>query len=212
MKKILLLLFSLSIALLAFEQKQEGVGWLDIFSYNENSNKPRILIIGDSIVRQYAGKLKDGIKNVATLTRFSTSKSICSPYYIDQLSIAMTQQYKIILINNGLHDFHSTNTEYEKCYSKAIEFLKTKNPEAKIILMTTTGVHKIPKREKIVIERNKTLYNLAKKYQLPVIDLYSIVHNKNYLWKDHYHFKKEGVNLLSKKVIEVILKEIDAKK
>lgn len=192
MKKIVIFITLICISIFGIEQKQEGVGWLDIFSWDDGSHKPRILIIGDSIVRQYAFRVKNGLQDKRTVTRLSTSKSICSPYYLDQLSIAMTQPYAIILINNGLHDFSSSNETYEKCFSETIKFLKRTNPKSKIILLTTTGVHDIEKRELIVISRNKSLYKVAKEHNLSGIDLYSVVHGKDELWKDHYHFKPGG--------------------
>ena len=204
MKKILILL-SLSISLFAVEQKQEGVGWLDVFSYNENSKKPRVLLIGDSIVRQYIDPVRSGLKNKYIITRLSTSKSICSSQYIKQLDIAMTQPYDIILINNGLHDFLSSNNKYEKCYLKVIHYLFKTNPKSKIMLISTTGVRGNKKRNDIVIQRNKSLKKISKTYHLSYIDLYSIIDGKDELFKDTYHYKIEGVDLLAKKMISSIL-------
>ena len=154
-KTIVFLIFVLLHNILfAVEQKQEGVGWLDIFSYDESSKKPRVLIIGDSIVRQYADTVRNGLKNKYLITRLSSSKSICSPQYIKQIDIAMTQPYEIILINNGLHDFSSTSNQYEKSYLKVINYLFESNPKSQIMLVSTTGVLGNIKRNDIVQQRN----------------------------------------------------------
>jgi len=198
--KIINLLVMLSLTVFGIEQKQEGVGWLDIFSYDDASHKPRVLIIGDSIVRQYAGKVKSDINTKYTLTRLSTSKSICSPHYMKQLSVAMTQKYKLILVNNGLHDFHSSNKQYNKCFQDTIVFLEKVNPKSKIMLITTTGVKGNKERESIVIQRNQELQKLSQ-----IFDLYAEVQGNQYLWKDAYHFKSGGINLLSNKITKSIL-------
>jgi len=174
MNKVILIIL-VSISLFGIEQKQEGVGWLDVFSYNDGSKKPRVLIIGDSIVRQYANSVRNKIKSKYTLTRLSTSKSICSKNYIQHLSIAMTQEYKLILINNGLHDFGSSNLRYEECYEKSLNYIKSVNKNSKIMLLTTTGVNSIDGREKVVIERNISLRKIAFKYKVSIVDLYATV-------------------------------------
>jgi len=191
MNKVILIIL-VSISLFGIEQKQEGVGWLDVFSYNDGSKKPRILIIGDSIVRQYAHLVKEKIKDKYSLTRLSTSKSICSKEFINQLSVAFTQNYDKILINNGLHDFTSSNKQYEKCYIDSLNYIIETNPNSEIMLLTTTGVNGIANREKIVIQRNISLNTLSEKYKLNIIDLYSVVHGKKELWRDAYHFELGG--------------------
>lgn len=191
MRKMMLILL-VSVSLFAIEQKQEGVGWLDIFSYDDSSKNKRVLIIGDSIVRQYANNVKKELKGKYTITRLSTSKSICSKHFINQLAVAMTQPYSIILINNGLHDFFATNDEYKQCYKKSIDYLLHTNPNAKVMLVTTTGVKGINEREKIVQKRNISLREISQIYKLPIVDLYTEVHGKNELWKDAYHFKMGG--------------------
>lgn len=191
MKKLITLLLILSISLFAIEQKQEGVGWLDIFAYDENSKKPRVLLIGDSIISQYAHKIREVLSN-KSITRFSTSKSICAKYYINQLSIAMTQPYEIILINNGLHDFYSTNTQYEKCYKKTLDYSRKTNPNSTIMLVSTTPVKGIKERNDIVVQRNQSLKKLSKTFNLPYIDLYSLLKDKYELYRDAYHHTEEG--------------------
>ncbi len=191
MKKLFIVIL-FTISLFAIEQKQEGVGWLDIFSYDDSSKKPRILIIGDSIVRQYTASVRNKLKTRYTFTRLSTSKSICSSEYLGRLSIAMTQPYRIILINNGLHDFTSSDNAYENSYKKTINFLIKSNPKSQIMLLTTTNVLGNKKRNNIVVKRNKILKKLSKIYNLPYIDLYSVVHLQKKLHKDAYHFTGGG--------------------
>jgi len=196
MKKIIIM-FVLSLSLFAIEQKQEGVGWLDIFSYDESSTKERVLLIGDSIVRQYINSVRNGIKDKYTVTRLSTSKSICSSQYINQLSIAMTQRYKIILINNGLHDFSATNEEYEECYKKSLDYIVKENLTSTIVLVNTTGVNGIKTRNDIVIQRNRSLLKLANLYKFNYLNLYSIVEGQKELWSDNYHYKEGGGKYVS---------------
>lgn len=185
------MLLCLSMTLFAVEQKLEGVGWLDVFTYNEGSKQKRVLLIGDSIVRQYAESVRNGVKDKYVVTRLSTSKSICSSQYLEQLAIAMQEPYEIILINNGLHDFGATNEEYYECFKKSLNYLMRKNPTSTIVLVSTTGVNGIKSRNDIVIERNISLKKLSRLYGISFVDLYSVVNGK-LLWRDACHFNRGG--------------------
>ncbi len=196
----------LIIQLFATEQRYEGVGWLDIFSYEDDSKHPHLLLIGDSIVKQYADGVAEELKGKMSVTRFSTSKSICSSQYLPQLSIALTQNYQLILINNGLHDFESSNDTYKQCFKKTLDYLRKKMPHSTILLVATTGVKGDLERNKIVRQRNSKLKELSEHYNMPYIDLYSLTKNKSFLWQDAYHFTKRGVRLLKNKIVFEIIK------
>lgn len=204
MKKIILFIFLITIAASAIEQKQEGVGWLDIFAYDENSKLDRILLIGDSIVNQYAERVRNQLKGHYILTRFSTSKSICSNQFLKQLDLTMDQKYAMIFINNGLHAFSSTDKEYKKCFKQTLDYLIEKNPKSEIFLVATTPVKNYLTRDSIVRSRNRILKELSKKYGIGFVDLYSTVSGKS-VHMDKYHFRKRGVRLLSEKIIITIL-------
>ena len=60
-------------------------------------------------------------------------------------------------------------------------------------------------REKRVIKRNKVATELAKKYKLPIIDLYTVTAaNPNTLSADGVHLLKEGYELLAEEILKVL--------
>ena len=53
--------------------------------------------------------------------------------------------------------------------------------------------------------RNEVALEIAKKYDLPVIDLYTVsINNKDLLTEDGVHFTKAGYEKLAEKILETL--------
>ena len=172
-----------------------------------DTEKKRILYIGDSIscgLRQILTELAD---NQFLVDGFGTSKGIDNPFFSDSVRLFAKQQKarEMILFNNGLHGFHlEDSTEYRMYYEKMVQFLMSEFANTPIILVLSTCVAD-EARNKRVIERNQSVMEIAKQYNLPVIDLYKA--SEKYLKfrrEDGVHFNAEGYQKLAQIVLEQI--------
>ncbi len=167
----------------------------------------RVLYIGDSI--------SVGTRNIATdktggkiqFDGFGTSKALDNPYFVLALSLFAEQEVRrdAVIFNNGLHGWHlDDETEYKKYYDEMISFLMTKFSGTPVYIVLTTHLAN-PDREKRVIKRNTAAIEVAEKYGLPVIDIYSVtLENANLLAADGAHFSNEGYEKIAEKIIETI--------
>lgn len=172
-----------------------------------NLDGKRVLYIGDSI--------SCGTRNIATslsegrylFDGFGTSKALDNPFLFDSIRLFVSQLTKTetVIFNNGLHGWHlNDETEYPEFYEKAIKFLLSEFEGKKIFLVLTTSVADSD-REKRVKARNKSVCELAEKYALPVIDLYSTsVKYKNFRIDDGVHYISDGYRKFAAKILEDI--------
>lgn len=176
--------------------------------YANDDTRTRVLYIGDSI--------SWGIRDVATpycdekilFDSFATSRSIDNPTFGDALKVFASQQpnRKAILFNNGLHGWHLEDyNEFGYHYENMVKFLLKEFNEPVIIVLCTTlsresGEQRIQVRNKITLE-------IAKKYNLPIIDLFSVsMQNKDKI-SDGIHYTDKGYTIFADTILNR-LKEI----
>ena len=185
-------------------RKLETYEWDNVWwEQTQNNAAKRILYIGDSIscgTRRLITSLSD---SKILCDGFGTSKALDNPYFKPTLELFMKQQNKCdaILFNNGLHGWHLSDEEYEKCYEQMLQFLLQSGKPVYVVL--TTDDIKNDGRNEMVQRRNKIAEKLAGNYRLPVIDLHTVAVNRaEYHRPDGVHFETAGYELLAKRILE----------
>lgn len=176
--------------------------WLE---HTENTTAKRIFYIGDSISCGIRHHITSVSNQSVLCSGFGTSKAVDNPFYEQSLETAFMQHTccDMILFNNGLHGGHLSDEEYGLHYEKLLVYLKNKNIPMFLVLTTDVTDSKCSETVK---RRNKVVKELAEKYSLPVIDLFSFsVENVTLHLDDGVHFVEAGYE----KAAEFILKEID---
>lgn len=161
--------------------------WID---HANDCSFRRILYIGDSIscgVRRRATALtNEGI----LFDGFGTSKALDNPFFKDSVKLFMRQLPKIdtVIFNNGLHGWHLDDaSDYKNLYEDMVKFLLDELNGNKLFIVFTTSLRD-EERNKRVIARNLAAAEIAKKYSLPTIDLYTVTNqNIDMLISDGVH-------------------------
>ena len=196
----------------------ESWEWDDLWRIKANDlNGDRLFLIGDSISRGYRHVSAAAFEGIFYVDNFATSKGIDNPHLLKTIELAMEQEpnCKVIHFNNGLHGWHLSEDEYKKHYDALIGELVKKYPDVKIFLGLSTplrvkdNIEVIDERNERVIKRNEAVLEIAKKYNLPVTDLYgAIADTSKYHAADGVHLSEEGYTLLAQtiknKVCEVL--------
>lgn len=186
---------------------REGTEWSTVYWYNANDEKlPRVLLIGDSIVRGYEGAVRNELAGTAYVGFWATSKSVTDLYYLKELGpILEAYDYKIIHFNNGLHSLGEDPQTWEKGLRATIEFLKAHGKGAKIVWATSTPLND-PTRADRVEALNQAAARVMAENQIPCDDLFALMNplDRAVYWSDKYHYKPEGVQLEAKQVADTI--------
>lgn len=182
--------------------------WID---HANDDTTARVLYIGDSIS---CGTRKIATKCAQTILfdGFGTSKSLDNPFLKDSVKLFAAQLPKTdaLLLNNGLHGWHLNDTEeYPRYYEEMIRFLLEHFKGTPLLLVLTTHIRD-EAREQRVILRNQAVLQLAQKYSLPVVDLYTVTkEHRALLAADGVHFTPEGYEIIAQTVADHVKKVIN---
>ena len=172
---------------------------------------PRVLLIGDSITRQYQDRVRELLRGKCYVDYFSSSHAADSPLYRTLIKAFIgDSKYSVIHFNNGLHGFHVGKRTYKTRLKK---LLKAFPNDCKVILASTTFVFEegnvIPDKAwgKRVSERNAAIDELSEEFGFPIDDLYSVSKTIDASGRsiDGTHFNEEGVDILTDSVVKSIL-------
>lgn len=170
----------------------------------------RVLYIGDSIscaTRQIATRISE---DTYLFDGFGTSKALDNPFLFDAIRLFAAQLPKIetVIFNNGLHGWHlEDEVEYGEYYEKAIQFLLEQFEGKRIFLVLSTSVADAGREARVKL-RNKAVLSLAKKYNLPIIDLYSTsIECAEFRSDDGVHYTGVGNNKFASKILDDITGE-----
>ena len=164
----------------------------------------RVLYIGDSIscnTRRTATSCSGG---QILFDGFGTSKALDNPFLFDSIHMFAKQQKHrdAILFNNGLHGWHlDDDIQYLHYYEKTIKVLLDEFKDIPLVILLTTSVSDI-EREQRVKRRNKAASQVAAKYGLSVIDLYSIsLEATEFRTADGVHFNTDGYKIFAEHIV-----------
>lgn len=201
-------------------------------SLNEYTEKPKILIIGDSISIGYTPFVKadlsskfDVFHNRGNAQNTGTGKDSISKWIGNE-------DWDIIQFNWGLWDLCYRNPEsknhgnrdkvngkitftieeYKANLDSIIKILKTKT-KAKLVFVTTTYVPKneVGRFHDDAIKYNEAAKEIMKKNDIPINDIYEKskkIHKQYGLGSDNVHYKPEGYKELGKLIVGFIKNEV----
>jgi hypothetical protein len=226
-KLILTILICVSFALRASAQTKdippsarESIEWCDIWiSHANETNLPRVLLIGDSITRAYYPEVEKLLAGKAHVARLATSRFVSDPVLLEEIAVVLDNtKFDIIHFNNGMHGWQHSEQEYRAAFPKFLAAIKSHAPAAKLIWANTTTLKEskvLPPDDQTqssderIAARNAIALEFLDKQKIPVDDLNSLVKGHPEFHSDNVHFNDQGVALQAAQVaghIEKLLK------
>src|SRR6187549_321549 len=119
---------------------RESIEWCDIWiSHANETNLPRVLLIGDSIARDYYSEVEKRLAGKTFVARLATSRFVSDPVLLKEIELVLKQEkFDVIHFNNGMHGWQHSEAEYRKAFPKLIKTLRKHAPKAKLLWATTT--------------------------------------------------------------------------
>ncbi len=192
---------------MAIKEKTE---WTRVWCVNcRDTEKKRILLIGDSVCDGYYDTVLDCMKENYNVDKLVTSRALDSEVFFAQLeTILKDSTYHLISFNNGLHGFHLDAENYRDSYNRAMDLLKVYN----VVILKTTPLtvpddtENYGEENETVKERNRIAEHIAAERGLRVLDLYSYVFgNAEIRLPDGFHYTEQGYQLIGKYVADFLL-------
>ncbi len=97
---------------------REAVEWCDIWISRANeTNLPRVLLIGNSIVRDYDPEVEKHLARKAFVARLDASRFISDPVLLKEIELVLEgTKFDVIHFNNGMHGWQHAEAEYRKAF------------------------------------------------------------------------------------------------
>jgi lysophospholipase L1-like esterase len=190
--------------------KREGTEWCDVWMPDSNqSNVPRVLLIGDSITRGYFPAVEALLQGKASCARLSTSKSVGDPALATEITAFLSEsKYDVIHFNNGMHGWDYTEDEYRQYLPEMLRAIRQAAPGAKLIWASTTPVRAdIPAgpSNSRIDARNAIAREFFQHKEIPIDDLHALMAQHGDLHSDDVHYTDAGYSVAAQQVAGQIL-------
>lgn len=194
---------------------RESIEWLDVWvPGNEDTKRPKVLLIGDSITRSYHREVEALLKDKMTVCRLATSKSVGDPALLAEVRLVMSQtKFDAVHFNNGLHGWGYTEEQYAAAFPEFVKTIREAAPNAKLVWATTTPMRvgnklgEFSDKTARVKARNAIAAKIVAAEKIDTDDLFAVVADKPEFYSgDGVHFNNKGTAALAAKVAEALTK------
>jgi hypothetical protein len=199
---------------------KESIEWCDVWiSHANETNLPRVLLIGDSITRAYYPDVEKNLAGKAYVGRLASSAFISDPILLKQIKM-MLEEYKfdVIHFNNGMHGWQHSEKEYAEAFPKFLKTIRQYAPNAKLIWANTTPLKVSPNlpadnqtqaTDERIAARNAIALKFVQSQGIPVDDLNTPMRDHPELHVDNVHFNAAGIAIQAKQVAAQIEKVLN---
>src|SRR5215467_8893030 len=196
---------------------REFIEWCDIWiSHANETNLPRVLLIGDSIARDYYPEVEKRLEGKAFVARLATSRFVSDPVLLKEIELVLDgAKFDVIQFNNGMHGWQHSEVEYREAFPKVIKTIRAHAPKARLIWATTTplrdgkgvaGDTKAEYSDDRITARNALAAKIIAAKTIPTVDLNAAVRGHPELHSDNVHFKGDGSQILAAQAAQAISK------
>lgn len=197
----------------------DGKGWRLDKAKVTDPKRPRVLLIGDSILNGYLKTVVTALEGKAYIDAW------VNPYHqsghLNELlaDVIANGPYEVVHFNMGLHGWQEGRIKpdtFEPLTKAYVEVIRAKLPDAKIIWASSTPVtvkdhpsELDPEINPIIIGHNRMAANVMAEMNVPVNDFYALLMDKLELARgDRFHWTAPAYALLADQVVASVLKSL----
>jgi len=205
-RAIVLLLAASSILPLSAQKSvsvPEKIEWTwEVRPPNPDLRLPNVLLLGDSITRNYFPQVTRDLAGVANVYLMASSTSIGDPrlrHQIAEFAAMEKVHFRVVHFNNVMHGWGYSESQYKSAFPQFLRTVrKLVGRKGALIWASTT-----PVRQDVVDgatnarveERNAIALSLAKTSGIPLDDQHALMVQHRDLYEDDVHFNPEGANI-----------------
>lgn len=199
----------------------DGKGWRLDQAKIVDTTRPRVLLIGDSILNGYLRYAVKGLEGKAYVDGW------VNPYHqsehVNKLLAEVLEKgpYDVVHFNMGLHGWQEGRIKpgtFEPLTKAYVEVIREKLPNAKIIWANSTPVTTTekplqlePEINPVIIEHNRMAAHVMQELHVPVNDFYSLLVDRMDLARgDRFHWTSPAYEMLGQMVVNSVLRELQS--
>ncbi len=193
--------------------RTEEITWTwEVRPAHADANLPNVLLLGDSITRNYFPEVQRQLAGTANVYLLATSVSVGDPRLQRQLgeySAAERVTFSVVHFNNGMHGWAYSEAEYRDAFSSFVASVRSMAPRSAFVWASTTPVKEDaepgPKNARIDA-RNAIAHLFIKSNGIAFDDQHGLMLPHADLFLDGVHYGDKGSELQGKQAAEAIRK------
>jgi len=162
---------------------------------------PSVLLIGDSITRNYYPGVVRRLAGKANVYLMATSACIGDPRLpaqVSDFSALENVHFSVVHFNNGMHGWAYSEAQYRSAFPAFVRVIRNSFPGARLIWATTTPV-KVAARPGPTNPRVDARNAIAKEFVetdgIPIDDQHALMMNHLDAYQDTVHFNEKGADI-----------------
>jgi len=193
----------------------DGKGWRLDQAKIADRDRPRVLLIGDSILNGYLKQVTAALEGKAYVDAWVNP--YCQSEHLNKLlaEVLAHGPYDVVQFNMGLHGWQPGRIKpgtFEPLTKAYVQVIRDKLPRAKMIWASITPVtvqgkptELDPEINPIVIEQNRMAAQVMAEMHVPVNNFYSLLVDKRKLARgDRFHWTAPAYELLSQATVAAV--------
>jgi hypothetical protein len=202
----------------------DGKGWRLERAKITDPQRPRVLLIGDSILNGYLRDVLAALDGKAYVDAWVNP--YCQSEYLNKTilpEVLANGPYDVVHFNMGLHGWPEGRIKpgtFEPLTKAYVEVIKAKLPDAKLIWASSTPVTREkqplelePDINPIIVEHNRMAAKVMAELGVPVNDFYSLLVDKRNLARgDRFHWTAPAYKILADQAAASILAALQDQK
>jgi lysophospholipase L1-like esterase len=191
--------------------KPEEVEWTwEVRPAHVDPRLPNVLLVGDSITRNYYPEVQRQLADVANVYLFAASTSIGDPRLTHQLAEFSAMEgvpFKVVHFNNGMHGWTYSEQDYKAAFPSYLRALHKIAPRASFIWATITPVRADDKpgpTNARIEERNNIAQSFITAAGIQVDDQHALMIHHPDQYEDNVHFNAAGAAVQGQQVARSI--------
>jgi len=176
-----------------------------------DSKLPNVLLLGDSISRNYQPRVAEQLAGIANVYLFASSASIPDPRLVAQIAEFERLErvhFAVVHFNNGMHGWDYKESDYEKGFPLFIHAMKKSfGSRVALIWASTTPVKKDQDggaSNARITARNSIAQHVLHGMPIAVDDQYTLMLQHGDLYADSVHFNSAGSQLQGDQAVHYI--------
>ena len=172
---------------------------------------PNVLLLGDSISRNYYPEVTKDVAGVANVYLFASSTSMGDPrlsHQIAEFKAMVNVRFRVVHFNNRMHGWSYTEAQYRAAFPELLRRVRTlAGKDGALVWATITPVKADAfngATNPRVEERNRIALDAIRASGIPVDDQHTLMMQHLDLYEDTVHFGSAGATLMGDQAAETI--------
>ncbi|MGB6692097.1 MAG: SGNH/GDSL hydrolase family protein [Terracidiphilus sp.] len=163
---------------------------------------PNVLLLGDSITRNYFPEVAKDLAGVANVYLMASSTSVGDPRLPRQIAefAAMEKvRFRVVHFNNGMHGWSYSEAEYKAAFPRLLRAVHSLAEKDGTLIWASSTRAREDKTGVVtnarVDERNAIAFKLVKAAGIEIDDQHALMEQHRDLYQDSVHFNPEGAKI-----------------